>query len=84
MPQAHDPVRNGKKKQTQETETSPYTKVPHDVLEKLARFHLPLYELRVVLVIIRLTYGLHRESLCCPGRLCQENWHRSQAHPTDS
>ena len=38
-----------------------FTKVPNEILESLARIHLSPYETRVVLFIIRKTYGWHKE-----------------------
>jgi phage replication O-like protein O len=42
------------------TETG-FTKVPHGILEALARICLGSYEMRVVLFVIRKTYGWHKE-----------------------
>jgi phage replication O-like protein O len=64
MRQARNPVnenQNGEKKPELAALRTDYTKFPHEMLEKLAMFHFPLYELRVLFVIIRETYGYHRD-----------------------
>jgi len=38
-----------------------FTQVPNEILEALARIRLSPYETRVVLFIIRKTYGWHKE-----------------------
>jgi phage replication O-like protein O len=44
------------------TSDGSFTQVPHEILETLARAELSSYESRVVLVIIRMTFGWHRDA----------------------
>src|SRR6185295_19539304 len=44
------------------TSSDGFTQVPHEILESLARTDLSSYESRVLLVIIRMTFGWHKEA----------------------
>lgn len=41
-----------------------FTQIPNEIIQALCRLNLSKYEWRVLLYILRMTYGYHRDSVC--------------------